>query len=234
MFDAISPTYDLLNHMLSFNVDRLWRRELVSALDARLEGLYLDLCSGTGDVALLLKGAKGGRVVAIDFSAGMLLRAGRKAKRAGRSLLLARADAMALPLAGGAFDGVAVAFGVRNFENLDRGLQEIARVLKPGGRAAILEFAEPRRGTFALLYSFYFHRVLPVIGRVVSGLAGAYAYLPATVAGFPSADEFAGRLTAAGFVPLDRKPLTGGIAMLHVAARGAGALGRLHESRQSV
>lgn len=219
MFDAISPTYDILNHLLSLNLDRLWRRAAIRALQAKPDGLYLDLCTGTGDVALHLKKSSRARVAAIDFSYGMLRQAHRKEARSGSKILLARGDAMAVPFKGGSLDGLVVAFGVRNFEDLDRGLSEMARVLKPGGRAVILEFGEPRRGPFGSVYLLYFRRVLPFLGRAVSGQPSAYSYLPATVAGFPAPELMERRMAEAGLKVILRRPLTGGVVILYAAER---------------
>jgi demethylmenaquinone methyltransferase/2-methoxy-6-polyprenyl-1,4-benzoquinol methylase len=220
MFDAISPTYDTLNHLLSLNLDRLWRRAAVRALQAKADGLYLDLCTGTGDVAFHLKKSSRARVAGVDFSSGMLRQARRKAARSGDKLLFVRGDAMAIPFKGGSLDGVVVAFGVRNFEDLDRGLSEMARVLKPGGHAVILEFGEPRKGPFGSAYLLYFRRVLPFLGRVVSRRPGAYSYLPATVASFPAPELMEQRMAEAGLRVVLRRPLTGGAIVLYAAERG--------------
>ena len=219
MFSAIASTYDLLNHLLSLNVDRRWRRVTTAALAAGPDDRVLDLCTGTGDLAFSLMGDSGTRVVGADFSAGMLAVAKQKARKRGQPFPLVQADAMALPFSDGSFDGLMVAFGVRNFENLDAGLREMARVLRTGGRLAILEFSSPDRSLFGALYRFYFSRVLPRIGRFVSGAAGPYSYLPATVEGFPNPPALAGMLSAAGFQVLEQRSLTGGIATLHLCLK---------------
>jgi demethylmenaquinone methyltransferase/2-methoxy-6-polyprenyl-1,4-benzoquinol methylase len=215
MFSAIASTYDFLNHLLSLNVDRRWRRITTTALAAGPGARVLDLCTGTGDLAFSLMGQSRARVVGADFSAGMLAVAGQKARKRGRSLPLVQADAMALPFLNSSFDGLMVAFGVRNFEDLDAGLREMARVLRPDGRLAILEFSSPDRSLFGGLFRFYFSRVLPRIGRLVSGAVGPYNYLPATVEGFPSPSALSAMLSAAGFQVLEQRSLTGGIATLH-------------------
>lgn len=223
MFTAIASTYDLLNHLLSLNVDRHWRNVTVRALALGREGLVLDLCTGTGDLALTLAKRTGARVVGADFSPGMLAVARDKIARRKLRLPLVRADALALPFATASFSGVMVAFGVRNFEDLDAGLREMARVLRPGGKLAVLEFSSPDRSLFGRLYQFYFRRVLPLIGRTISGTPGPYTYLPATVEGFPDAPAFAGKLRAAELEVLEQRRLTGGIATLHLARKAGGA-----------
>lgn len=223
MFDAVAPTYDLLNHLLSFNLDRLWRRAAVRELAPRDGAVVLDLCAGSGDVALLLARRSRARVIGADFSAAMLGVARGKARRAGVPLPLVRADAMALPFRSSSLDGITVAFGVRNFEDLKSGLGEMARVLKPGGRAVILEFSEPRGGLFGHLYLFYFRRVLPLVGRLVSGRPGAYAYLPATVAIFPEPEGVSRCLEQAGLTSTAARRLAAGAVMLYVAEARAPA-----------
>ena len=219
MFDAISPTYDFLNRLLSFGQDGLWRRAAVKALKIRPDGIYLDLCTGTGDVALLAKKMFGARVAGLDFSSGMLGLARKKAARSGCQLLLARGDALAVPFKGCSLDGVVVAFGLRNFEDWDRGLSEMARTLKPGGRAVILEFAEPHGRPFGLVYRVYFRRVLPFIGRIVSGRPRAYAYLPATVTRFPNPDEIKQRMALTGLSVVLTRLIAGGAVVLYAAER---------------
>ncbi len=219
MFGAIAGTYDLLNHLLSLNVDRYWRRRTVNAMAPGRGDLYLDLCTGTGDLALTLLKRWQARVVGADFSGPMLGIADKKARRGGVHLPLARADALALPFPEDTFDGLMVAFGVRNFQDLDQGLREMARVLKPGGKLAILEFSSPGRSFFGAFYTVYFRKVLPLVGRLVSGKSGPYSYLPATVEDFPDAPSLARRLEAAGFQVGPQRPLTGGIATLHLGTR---------------
>jgi len=216
MFGAIAPTYDLLNHLLSLNVDRLWRRRAVRALDPRPGEVVVDLCTGTGDLALAV-GRRGARVLGVDFSRPMLERALRKGGR--KSLRFVLGDALRLPLKDRSADGVTVAFGVRNFEDLAAGLREMARILKPGGRLVVLEFSRPRPGLFGSLYRLYFQRILPAVGHLVSGVRGPYGYLPATVDLFPDAPAFAELLRACGFGAVVQRPLTGGIATLHAARR---------------
>ncbi len=217
MFSRIAPRYDLLNHLLSFNLDRRWRRRTAQAVAARLaakDSLALDLCCGTGDLTLELAQAGGGTMVGSDFSHAMLLRAREKSAGADRVRLIG-ADALALPFPDGAFDVITSAFGFRNLANYRRGLEETRRVLKPGGEAAILEFALPRRGVFAGFYRFYFQRVVPWVGRIVSGVSGPYSYLPASVVDFPDCEEFADWMKAAGFTDVRYETWTGGTVALH-------------------
>lgn len=223
MFSAIAPTYDFLNHLLSFNVDRSWRRAAVKAAQASPGLTCLDLCTGTGDLAFELMKRVPAKAVGADFSGPMLLRARKKARAKKVPLRLVRADALRLPFADASFDRLLVAFGVRNFEDLERGFSEMARVLRPGGRAVILEFSMPERSLFGAVYRLYFGRILPLVGRWISGRRGAYRYLAATVEGFPPPAQLAERLRVAGLLPVEQRPLTGGIATLHVAQRLAEA-----------
>jgi demethylmenaquinone methyltransferase/2-methoxy-6-polyprenyl-1,4-benzoquinol methylase len=219
MFAAIAPRYDFLNHLLSLNVDRRWRRAAVAQLawEARRDGVYLDLCAGTLDLAATLARAPGfhGSVIGADFVLPMLVRGRGKAARA-RPV---GADALALPFADAAFDGAMVAFGVRNLADLDAGLREAARVLKPGARFVVLEFATPRFAPLRALYLFYFLRVLPGIGRLVSKHREAYSYLPESVLNFPDPGALARRIGAAGFRDVRFESLTGGICTVHHGTR---------------
>ena len=222
MFSDIAPRYDLLNHLLSANVDRAWRRTALRRLgwERVPDGRYLDLCAGTLDVAVQLARQPGfrGRVLAADFAEPML-RAGTR-KRAGLPVAPVTADAQQLPLAAASVDGAIVAFGVRNLADLDAGLREVHRVLRPGARYVILEFSLPRSALVRAGYLAYFRHVLPRVGRVVSGHRTAYQYLPDSVANFPTGDALAARLRAAGFARVTWEPLTFGIAAVHVAEKG--------------
>jgi demethylmenaquinone methyltransferase / 2-methoxy-6-polyprenyl-1,4-benzoquinol methylase len=221
MFSDIAPRYDLLNHLLSFNVDRRWRRKALRALDWERapSGLFLDLCAGTLDVASLLATQPGfaGRIVGADFAEPML-RAGRDKVRS-RPVHPVTADALSLPLPPGSCAGAIVAFGVRNLVDLDAGLREVARVLVPGARFVILEFTTPPSALVRSGYHLYFHRLLPRLGGLISGNRGAYRYLPESVAHFPSPPELADRLRAAGFRDVRWQSLTFGIAAIHVGTR---------------
>jgi demethylmenaquinone methyltransferase/2-methoxy-6-polyprenyl-1,4-benzoquinol methylase len=221
MFSAIAPRYDFLNHVLSLGIDRRWRRSAVDRLawDARPAGLYLDACAGTLDLAAELARRPGftGRVVGADFAAPML-RLGAGKARSG-SIRAAAADALELPFAGGRFDGAMVGFGVRNLADLDAGLAELARVLRSGARLVILEFTTPVWPPFRSLYLFYFHRLLPLIGRAISRHPTAYSYLPESVSAFPAPAALRERLELAGFRACGYSLLTGGIAALHWGTR---------------
>jgi demethylmenaquinone methyltransferase/2-methoxy-6-polyprenyl-1,4-benzoquinol methylase len=219
MFTAIAPRYDFLNHLLSLNVDRAWRRAAVRRLawERKPDGTYLDLCAGTLDLAATLARAPGfaGAVVGADFVVPMLARGKGKAARA-RPV---GADALALPFANGRFDGAMCAFGVRNLADLDAGLEEAHRVLRPGARFVVLEFTTPRFAPLRALFLFYFRRVLPAIGRAVSKHRDAYTYLPESVLEFPDPEAFARRLSAAGFRAVGYDILSGGICAIHHGTR---------------
>jgi len=201
MFSAIAPRYDLLNHVLSFNIDRWWwwrTARAFSSILQRPDARVLDLCCGTGDMTFALKrqaGSGRAQIVGLDFSHAMLERAARKSN--GNSPRWIEADALRLPFADQSLDLVTSAFGFRNLADYDAGLREIVRVLRPGGELGILECAEPD-GVIGKMYGFYFHRVLPAVGTAISGVKGAYAYLPASVERFPRPDEMIARMRAAG------------------------------------
>ncbi len=215
MFTAIAPRYDLLNHALSFNIDRRWRRLAVDQLnwEAAPRGTYLDLCAGTFDLgAELIKRQefKGGLICA-DFVVDML-EIGRRKTPAARAV---GADTLDLPFQSAHFDGCTVGFGVRNLVDIRAGLAEIARVLKPGRRLVILEFSTPKTWPVKPMYLFYFKHVLPVIGRVVSKHMTAYSYLPYSVQRFPEDESFLEPFRVSGFRDVRQKRLTGGIATIY-------------------
>ena len=220
MFTSIAPRYDLLNHVLSLNVDRMWWRRTARTFRhilVRDDARVLDLCCGTGDMAFALRRqaskARLAEIVGADFSHAMLQRA--SAKSAGRSAAAwVEADALNLPLPGDHFDLVTSAFGFRNLADYDAGLREIFRVLRAQGECGILDFGEPK-GLFGSFYRIYFKQVLPRIGTLISGVRGPYAYLPASVERFPTPDEMLARMKKAGFVDVTWKPYTFGIAGLY-------------------
>jgi len=221
MFSEIAPSYDLLNRVLSLGIDRRWRTVALRRLgwDRAPEGCFLDLCAGTLDVGAQLTRQSGfrGRILAADFAEPML-RAGA-GKAAPTVLAPVVADAMALPVTDDAFDGAIVAFGIRNVADLGAGLREVHRVLRPGACFVILEFSTPRLPLVRAAYLFYFHRILPLIGRLVSGHRTAYTYLPRSVAHFPETDALAAAMRAAGFRDVRWETLTFGIAAIHVGTK---------------
>jgi demethylmenaquinone methyltransferase/2-methoxy-6-polyprenyl-1,4-benzoquinol methylase len=221
MFSSIAPRYDLLNHVLSLNIDRSWRRRAVDRLgwESKPDGLYLDLCAGTCDLALELTRRHGfsGQVVAVDFSQPMLRQG--LVKLDGHPVLPMCADALRTPFAAESFDGAMVAFGVRNLVDIEAGLGELKRVLRPGARLVILDFAIPRRRLFQGLYRFYFTRLLPFIGHAISKHSLAYKYLPESVSSFAEPAELGAQLTAAGYADVGWKLMTGGIACVWWAER---------------
>jgi demethylmenaquinone methyltransferase/2-methoxy-6-polyprenyl-1,4-benzoquinol methylase len=229
MFDAIAPRYDLLNHVLSANVDRLWWRRTARRFKpvlAQPEAAVLDICCGTGDMtmALLKNRPRGAQpILAADFARGMLSRGAKKFSARGPGAPYAvpiEADALHLPLRTGSLDLIVTAFGFRNLANYEAGLAEFSRVLKPGGQLGILEFSEPG-GLVGKAYAVYFRRVLPAIGRAICGKAGAYSYLPASVGNFPPPGEMLEMMRAAGYAECAWQPYTFGIAGLYTAVRGA-------------
>jgi len=215
MFDEIAPRYDLLNHVLSMNVDRLWWRRTARTFThilRRSDARVLDLCAGTGDMAVALRSVAVKQGSALDFSHAML-RHGLK-KYSAMKIQPLEADALSLPLPDRSLDLVVSAFGLRNLANYDAGLSEIFRVLRPQGEAGILDFSEPG-GVLGKLYGFYFRKVLPRIGTLISGVRGPYEYLPASVQKFPSPQQMLDRMKAAGFREVSWAPYTFGIAGLY-------------------
>ncbi len=218
MFTSIAPRYDLLNHLLSFNIDRLWWRKTARAFAdilSRPQAQVLDLCCGTGDMTLALRrqaGKSSARILGADFSHAMLQRANQKA--AATPLRWIEADALRLPFPDAHFDLVTSAFGFRNLADYNAGLQEIMRILRPGGEFGILDFGEPE-GLVGNCYRLYFKRILPAVGTLISGVKGPYAYLPASVSRFPPPDEILQRMRQAGFRDSSWTPYTLGIAGLY-------------------
>jgi demethylmenaquinone methyltransferase/2-methoxy-6-polyprenyl-1,4-benzoquinol methylase len=217
MFDGIAHRYDLANHLLSANIDRHWRartvRRVRHVLD-RADARVLDICCGTGDLALAL--ARHHPVLASDFSHEMLVRASAKTAQRRAAAAVFESDALRLPVRDRSLDLITVAFGFRNLANYEAGLAEMRRVLKPGGVAAILEFSQPRNAAFGTVYNFYSRRILPLIGWTLTGSMEAYRYLPESVRKFPSAEDLAAQMRAAGFARVDFERMTGGIVALHL------------------
>jgi demethylmenaquinone methyltransferase/2-methoxy-6-polyprenyl-1,4-benzoquinol methylase len=215
MFAEVAPRYDLLNHLLSFNMDRYWRAQTVSALAPILKtagAVALDLACGTGDLTLALRKNARATVIGSDFCHPML--AAAQGKAAG-SVPLLEADALRLPVRDASLDLITMAFGFRNLANYERGMTELRRALRPGATLAILEFSTPPHPLFRRLYDFYSYRVLPHIGRAVSGAKEAYTYLPESVRKFPDADGFAELMRTAGFKDVRYRRMTLGIVALH-------------------
>lgn len=202
MFNNISSNYDFLNHFLSMHIDKLWRRKAVRRLPEDDDMNVLDVATGTADFAIEIANRRKAKVVGIDISQGMLDVGAIKVKNKGlhSRIELVKADSENIPFEEGRFDAVTVAFGVRNFENLEIGLREILRVLRPGGKLIVLEFSKPVHTPFRQLYKFYFNRILPVIGRMVSKDTSAYTYLPNSVEEFPDGESFLTILAETGFV----------------------------------
>jgi demethylmenaquinone methyltransferase/2-methoxy-6-polyprenyl-1,4-benzoquinol methylase len=219
MFGRVARRYDLLNHLLSASLDRIWRRRLARSLAPPAGARVLDLCCGTGDQAEALR-APGIEIVAADFCLPMLALARPKfAHGSHPAPEPLQADALALPFPGDRFDAASVSFGLRNVADLDAALRELARVLRPGGELAVLEFAIPVWQPLRGIYLFYFRRLLPAIGRLVSRDDSAYSYLPSSVLDFPQREGFAERMAAAGFEAARFESLTGGILCLYRARR---------------
>ena len=232
MFGRIAPRYDFLNHLLSFSLDRVWRlrtaKRFVHIL-RRPEARVLDICCGTGDLVFALARVRASAarnaatrvspLIGSDFVEAMLVRAVAKARQGGNATTFAAGDALHLPFADASFDLVTTAFGFRNLANYEVGLCEIARVLKQGGDVAILEFAEPRSGPFARLFRFYFRKILPRIGGAISGSSEAYAYLPSSVAKFPSPADLAALIEKSGFTDVRIASWNFGSVVLHCARR---------------
>ncbi|HEY6252773.1 MAG TPA: ubiquinone/menaquinone biosynthesis methyltransferase [Candidatus Angelobacter sp.] len=216
MFDNIAPRYDILNHTLSMNVDRLWWRRTARAFShilSRENSRVVDLCAGTGDLAVALRTVGGSsRILALDFSSQMLQHG--RAKFQGRRIQPVEADALCMPLRDGSIDLVVSAFGFRNLANYNAGLQEIHRVLKPEGEFGILDFNQPG-GLLGKIYGIYFRKVLPRIGTLISGVKGPYEYLPASVGRFPAPPEMIKKMQAVGFVSVSWTKYTFGIAGLY-------------------
>ena len=223
MFAEIAPRYDLLNRLLSFNIDRGWRKALLKSVTPillRPDARVLDLCCGTGDVLLELQSVAACTVLGADFCHPMLITAAGKARTRGFAQRLFEADALELPLPSHSLDAITIAFGFRNLVNYRAGLAEFQRVLKPGGTLAILEFSHPRGLLLRNAYGLYSKAILPLIGGLVSGSREAYAYLPESVGKFPRAEELQGMFDEVGFMNAQFELLTGGIAALHTGEKG--------------
>jgi len=219
MFSNIANRYDLLNHLLSANVDKRWRRIVATKVRERISSsgaCVLDVACGTGDLSLTLFETTGARVVGTDFCRPMLAVAAGKVSS---QVPLIEGDALRLPFRSGSFDAVTIGFGLRNLSNVENGLAELCRVVKPGGWVAVLEFSNPCNAIFRTVFGLYFRKVLPMLGGAISGSLSAYAYLPASVQKFPDQEQLALLLEQAGFDQVGYENLTGGIAALHMGRR---------------
>ena len=230
LFAAVAGRYDLLNHVLSLSIDRLWRRRLVRLAASRVENpSVLDICCGTGDIALAFRRRTGGRVVGVDFSPPMLAVARAKARRRARAreIGLVCGDALVLPFADGVFDVATMGFGLRNLSDYRAGIAEAARTIGPGGLVLILEFAPPAGVGPLLLYRLYLRVVIPVVGGLLTGRRDAYEHLSDTIAGFLAPSRVTALMTAAGLGGVEAIPLTGGIAYIYIGRKGdSSACGR--------
>jgi len=221
LFDSIALRYDLLNHLLSGGVDTYWRRRAIRRLPHAAGGRILDVATGTADCAIAAVRLGPREVVGVDIAERMLDVARKKLAARGLTQIvsLRKGEAESLPFPDGSFDAAIVAFGVRNFENLEAGLSEMRRVLRPGGTLVVLEFSRPRAFPFREVYLFYFLHVLPLLGRLISGNREAYAYLPASVMAFPEGEEFLAILARAGFASATAERMTFGIASIYTAEK---------------
>ena len=220
MFDNIAPKYDMLNHILSFGIDKLWRRKAINILKKTNPKIILDVATGTGDFAIAACRINPTKIIGIDISKEMLMVGREKIKHKNLSQIeLLEGDSENIKIENNFFDAATVAFGVRNFENLDKGLKEIVRVLKPGGTLIILEFSKPSKFPFKQLYRFYSYTLLPFIGRIISKDKAAYTYLPDSINMFPSGKDFLNCMVQAGLKSVQQKPLSFGIASIYIGKK---------------
>jgi demethylmenaquinone methyltransferase / 2-methoxy-6-polyprenyl-1,4-benzoquinol methylase len=221
MFDNIAPKYDFLNHFLSLGIDKLWRKKAIRILSEYRSDYLLDVATGTGDFAVAASKLKPNKIIGFDISEQMLAVGRTKVKRLGLDQMIefSKGDSEAMPFQNEQFDAITVAFGVRNFENLEGGLQEFFRVLKPEGVVIILEFSKPKYFPMKQFYLFYFFKILPFIGRMISKDSSAYSYLPESVMAFPDDQKFLSVLQKIGFTRTMQKRLTFGIATIYIAQK---------------
>ena len=221
MFNNISPKYDFLNHVLSMGIDIIWRKNAVKILKSKKPTSVLDVATGTADFAIQNTGSGATKITGIDISAGMLDVGRKKIKAKGLDhvIQLRLADSEQLPFDDNSFDAITVGFGVRNFENLEKGLTEMLRVLKPGGTCLILEFSKPQKFPIKQLYQFYFKYILPTVGKLISKDSSAYTYLPDSVDAFPYGERFTSILKTIGYKNTKVRPQTFGIASIYEASK---------------
>ncbi len=221
MFDNISHRYDFLNHFLSFGIDKSWRRKAVKMIASVNPKKILDIATGTGDFAIASLKLKPTEIIGVDISNGMLDMGREKMKKKGfdNIITLTYGDSESMPFETDTFDAITVGFGVRNFENLEKGLGEMLRVLKPGGKAAVLEFSKPRKFPIKQSFKFYSKYIIPKLGKSISKDEAAYAYLPESVEAFPEGQAFVDILTKVGFKNIIRKEVSGGIATIYLGEK---------------
>ena len=222
MFATIAARYDLLNHLLSGNIDKRWRRLVAKTLRATLsnsEARVLDVACGTGDLSLALFEDSLARITGLDFCRPMLAIAASKAARSDSNIPFIEGDALDLPFRDCSFEAATIAFGLRNLTSVEAGFKELLRILKPGGKVAVLEFSKPKARVLRLLFKIYFTKLLPLFGGWISGSKSAYEYLPDSVSRFPDQEELVAMMKAAGFAEVSYQNLTGGIAALHLGTR---------------
>lgn len=221
MFDSISGKYDFLNHLLSLGIDRGWRKKVRKALALKNPQRILDVATGTADLAIELARLGDVSITGVDISRGMLDKGDLKLNKLklNNQIVLQQADSENLPFSDNDFDAASVAFGVRNFENLEKGLGEISRVLKQGGVLAVLEFSKPKNKLVSLAYWFYFNNLLPLVGRLISRSSNAYSYLPESVKHFPEGEAFAAIAKNSGFKNVEIRPLSFGISTLYLCEK---------------
>ena len=222
MFATIAGRYDLLNHLLSGNIDKRWRRLVAKTLFTTLsngDARILDVACGTGDLSLTLFESGQAQILGIDFCRPMLAIAASKAARSGSTIPFIEGDALGLPFRDCSFEAATIAFGLRNLTSVEAGFKELLRILKPGGRVAVLEFSQPRAPVLRSLFRIYFTKLLPLFGGWISGSKSAYEYLPDSVSRFPNQEKLAAMMKAAGFGEVSYQNLSGGIAALHLGTR---------------
>jgi demethylmenaquinone methyltransferase/2-methoxy-6-polyprenyl-1,4-benzoquinol methylase len=221
MFDAIAPKYDFLNHALSLQIDKYWRSKLVKFLRPCKPMSLLDVAAGTGDMSIALAKLKPRSIIGFDLSKGMLAIGKQKVSKCNLDnvIQMVEGDAEAMPFDSNSFDAVTAAFGVRNFEHTVKGLSEMCRVLKPGGKLAVLEFSTPRNSLFSKIFLWYFRNILPAIGKLISHDSSAYTYLPLSVSEFANREDFTAMLKEAGFINASYKEYTFGVVCLYMASK---------------
>jgi demethylmenaquinone methyltransferase/2-methoxy-6-polyprenyl-1,4-benzoquinol methylase len=221
MFDNISHRYDFLNHFLSLGIDKSWRRKAVKMIASGNPKKILDIATGTGDFAIASLKLKPNEIIGVDISNGMLDMGREKMKKKGydKVIILTYGDSESMPFETDSFDAITVGFGVRNFENLEKGLGEMLRVLKPGGKAAVLEFSKPRKFPIKQSFKFYSKYIIPRLGKSISKDEAAYAYLPESVEAFPEGQAFVDILSKVGFKNITRKEVSGGIATIYLGEK---------------